>query len=217
MLIFFAVGALIGSIPLGLLVSKATVGIDIRLYGTGNIGASNTARNIGIVPAAVVGIGSFLQGFGPAWFAEWMTHSSLSVAGAGVGAVAGYGWSAFLRFRGGSAIGTATGALAAFLPIGLVPLLLGYALGGLIRHPAPFVLVGLAAYLVFSVAVLLALPLLVSSFVIVGLILLKRLDGVRDDLRRLPEHKFAIVRDRLLHDRKPGRPLQGPIPTHCAP
>lgn len=210
----FALGAFVGSIPLGLLVARVASGIDIRRYGTGNIGASNTLRNVGFAPAAVVGIGSFLQGFGPAWLADKMTHSTMCVAAAGMGAVAGYGWSAFLRFHGGSAVGTATGALAVFAPLGLVPLLAGYAIGGLLRHPAPFVLVGLVAYVVFAVVMVVALPLLLGAVAIVLLVLLKRLDGVRGDIRRDRDHAVAIVRDRLIHDRRPGRPLQGPIPTH---
>jgi glycerol-3-phosphate acyltransferase PlsY len=212
--IWFALGALVGSIPLGVLVAKLASGIDIRRYGTGNIGASNMLRNVGFAPAAVVGVGSFLQGFAPAWIADRMTHSTMFVAAAGVGAVAGYGWSAFLRFHGGSAVGTATGALAVFAPLGLIPLLAGYALGGLVRHPAPFVLIGLVAYLVFAVVMLVALPLVVAAAAIVCLVLLKRLDGVRDDIRRHPGRRLAIVRDRLIHDRRPGRRLQGPIPRH---
>jgi acyl phosphate:glycerol-3-phosphate acyltransferase len=209
--IFFALGAIVGSIPLGVLVGKMTSGIDIRRYGTGNIGASNVLRNVGLLPAAIVGVGSFLQGFGPAYLADRMTHSTLAVAGAGVGAVAGYGWSAFLRFHGGSAVGTATGALAMFAPLGLVPLLAGYAIGGLLRHPAPFVLVGMVAFLVFTIVMAVALPLVVASFAILALILIKRLDGIRGDLRHFPDRRLAIVRDRLVHDRRPGRPLQGPI------
>lgn len=215
--ICFTLGALVGSIPIGLLVARLAGGIDIRRYGTGNVGASNLLRNVGFAPAALVGVGSFLQGFGPAWTADRMTHSTLCVAAAGVGAVAGYGWSAFLRFHGGSAVGTATGALAMFAPLGLVPLLAGYALGGMFRHPAPFVLVGLIAYLVFSTVMLLTLPLLIGAFAIVLLVLLKRLDGVIGDVRRDPDHAFAIVRDRLIHDRRPGRSLRGPIPTHILP
>src|SRR5207253_6327113 len=132
-----------------LIVSRAVGGIDIRRYGTGNIGASNTWRNLGFPPAAVVGVGSFLQGFLPAWLSGVLTGQVSCVVVAGLGAVAGYGWSCLLRLRGGSAVGTATGALAAIWLPGLVPLLGLYAAGAVVRQPAPGVLAGLLAFLVY--------------------------------------------------------------------
>jgi glycerol-3-phosphate acyltransferase PlsY len=206
----FLIGYLVGSIPIGLLVGRVAAGIDIRRYGTGNIGASNTLRNLGAVPAAVVGLGSFLQGFGPAWAAGRLTGSELCEAAAGVGAVAGYGWSLFLRLRGGSAVGTATGALAAFSPWGLVTLLSCYALGGLLRRPAPLVLLGLVAYLIYVAMIPRPLPLVLGAAAAVAMVVMRRLDGLRDDLLEDPEHQGRVLLDRLIHDRRPGQRLHGP-------
>jgi acyl phosphate:glycerol-3-phosphate acyltransferase len=206
----FLVGYLVGSIPIGLLVGQLAAGIDIRRYGTGNIGASNTFRNLGVVPAAVVGIGSFLQGFGPAWVAGRLTGSELCEVAAGVGAVAGYGWSLFLRLRGGSAVGTATGALAAFSPSGLVALLVCYALGGLIRRPAPLVLLGLVVYLIYVVVIPRPVLVVLGAAVTLAMVITRRLDGVRDDLLEDPDHHARVLLDRLIHDRRPGQRLHGP-------
>src|SRR5215469_14588606 len=127
-LLWFATGCLVASLPIGLVIGRVAAGIDIRRFGTGNIGASNTFHNVGLVPAAIVGVGSFLQGFVPAWAAWQLTHSLLCLGAAGVGATAGYAWSFLLRFSGGRAVGTATGALAAIAPGGLLVLLSFYAL-----------------------------------------------------------------------------------------
>ena len=110
--IWFLAGYVVGSIPIGLLVGRLG-GKDIRRYGTGNIGASNVLRNLGFLPAAVVALGSFVQGLGPAWAAAALTGSPAATAAAAVGSVGGYGWSFLLAFRGGRAVGAATGALAA--------------------------------------------------------------------------------------------------------
>jgi glycerol-3-phosphate acyltransferase PlsY len=209
--LFLVLGYMVGSIPIGLLIGELAGGVDIRRFGTGNTGASNTFRHVGLAPAAVVGLGSFLQGFAPVWLAWRLTDSHLAMEAAGIGSVAGYGWSIFLRLRGGSAVGTATGALAGLLPWGLVPLLVCYALGGLFRRPAPLVLLGLIAFVAYAIVFPHPLPLVVAASLVVIMVVLKRLDGVRDDLRKDPHHPLPILFDRLINDRRPGRRLQGPI------
>ena len=205
----FVVGYLVGSIPIGIVVSRTVRGVDIRRFGTGNFGASNTWRNLGFPPAAVVGVGSFLQGFVPAWLAGVLTGETSCVVAAGLGAVAGYGWSFLLRLRGGSAVGTATGALAAIWPPGLIPLLALYALGAVLRQPAPGVLAGLLAFLVSLKLTDQPLLLLLGCSAIVVAVVLKRFDGIQDDMRG--DHARAAFLGRLLFDRRPGRQLVGPI------
>ncbi|HXM57635.1 MAG TPA: glycerol-3-phosphate acyltransferase [Candidatus Dormibacteraeota bacterium] len=206
---WFVAGYLIGSVPIGLLVGRLA-GKDIRRYGTGNIGASNVLRNLGPLPAAVVGVSSFVQGFAPAWTAGELTGSPLAVAAAAVGSVIGYGWSFLLAFRGGRAVGVATGALAALAPAGLIPLLGMYALGGLLRQPAPGVLLGLLSFLVYLAAWPHPTTLVVAAVLIVAAVVLKRLDGVRDDLRAPGGRPADILFDRLVFDRRPGQRLVGP-------
>lgn len=76
-----------------------------------------------IVAAVVVGVGSFLQGFGPPLVAQRLTGAVRCRAAAGVGGVCGYAWPARCWRGGGRAVGTTTGALAALDAKGLVPLL----------------------------------------------------------------------------------------------
>ncbi len=56
MVILLAIVAsyLMGAIPFGLIIGKVTKGIDIRDFGSGNIGASNVLRTLGKGPAALV-------------------------------------------------------------------------------------------------------------------------------------------------------------------
>jgi glycerol-3-phosphate acyltransferase PlsY len=205
----FLLGYLVGSIPIGVIVSRTVGGLDIRQYGTGNIGASNTWRNLGLLPAAVVGVGGFLQGLLPAWLAGLATGQTSAVAAGGAGAVAGYAWSLLLRFRGGSAVATATGALAAISPLGLVLLLAFYAVGAALRQPAPGVLAGLLAFVVYMKLTPEPLVLVVGCVAIVAAVILKRFDGVQEDIRG--DHAAAALVERLLFDRRPGRRLVGPI------
>ena len=142
----FVLGYLMGSVPIGLLVARAAAGIDIRRYGTGNVGAANIRRNVGLFPAAVAALGVFLQGLVPPLIARLLAGSEAASATAAVGAVVGYGWPVFLRFKGGRAVGTATGAAAALSPTGFVVLLLSIALGTLMRQVALGVLLGFVVY-----------------------------------------------------------------------
>jgi glycerol-3-phosphate acyltransferase PlsY len=206
---WFLAGYLVGSVPVGLVVSRLA-GVDIRRYGTGNIGASNIMRNVGLLPAAVVGVASFAQGLGPAWAAGALTRSPAAVAAAAVGSVVGCGWSFLLTFRGGRAVGAATGALAALSLPGLVPMLGLYALGGLLRQPAPGVLLGLLAFLAYLRFGPHPWELVLAAVLVVLAVILKRLDGVRADLRAESGRRGDILRERLLFDRRPGQRLVGP-------
>ncbi len=205
---WFLAGYLVGCIPVGLVAGRLA-GIDIRRYGTGNIGASNVTRNVGLLPGAAVAVLSFLQGVGPAWTAGALTGSPVAVGAAAVGSVAGYAWSFLLAFRGGKAVGAATGALAVLSPLGLVPLLGMYVLGGLLRQPAPGVLAGLLAFLVSLWFWPHPWEIVAGAVVIVAIVILKRLHGVRDDLRTAAGRTAVIVVDRLVFDRRPGQRLVG--------
>lgn len=202
----FVGGYVIGSIPIGRLVARQTAGIDIRLYGTGNPGASNVLRNVGPAAAGVVGLGSFLQGFAPAWVAQRLTASVPCRAAAGVGGVFGYAWP-ITGGPGGRAVGSATGALAALDPAGLVPLLSLYAVGACLRRPALFTLCGQLAFLAYVGATRKPRPVVRASLATLTVVVVKRLERVASDLES--GHDLRIVIDSLVHDRRPGQKLVG--------
>ena len=57
-------GYAIGSAPIARIFSQIWAGIDIREFGTGNPGAANVYRNVGLVPAVLVAVCNFMQGLG---------------------------------------------------------------------------------------------------------------------------------------------------------
>ena len=197
-------GYLVGSVPLGLLVAQAAAGIDIRRYGTGNIGAANVREHVGASAAAAVALGIFLQGLLPPLVARLLTGSEAAVAGAAVGAVVGYGWPVFLGFKGGRAVGTATGAATAVSPGGFIPLLASYILGALLRQTSLGVLVGFVVYAGYVFYSTSSVPDKVASVLLLLIIAVRRLERVNRDLEQGPF--FPVVLNLLLFQRRPELP-----------
>lgn len=112
---------LTGSIPLAYILGRALKGIDIRKYGSGNVGASNAWQHIGRGWAPVLLLFDVLvKGSSPVWLARYGLDLGLeSQAAVGLAAVAGHNWSLYLKFTGGRGLATGLGALLALSPLGL--------------------------------------------------------------------------------------------------
>jgi acyl phosphate:glycerol-3-phosphate acyltransferase len=108
---------LLGSIPIGLIVGRMVRGIDIRQYGSGNIGASNVLRMLGRGPAAVVFIGDTLKGLAPVLVCRALFHNPLLTVTAGLLSLVGHNCSIFLKFRGGKGVATSLGVVIGIHPI----------------------------------------------------------------------------------------------------
>lgn len=110
-------GYLFGGIPTGLLLVRAVKGVDIRRYGSGNIGTANVIRVAGPWVGAAVFVADFLKGLLPVLVARELTGLPVSEALAGLAAVCGHCWPVYLGFRGGRGVATGVGALAAVAPL----------------------------------------------------------------------------------------------------
>ncbi|MGE0715805.1 MAG: glycerol-3-phosphate 1-O-acyltransferase PlsY [Alphaproteobacteria bacterium] len=111
-------GALLGSIPFGLLLTRAAGLGDIRGIGSGNIGATNVLRtgrkDLALATMLLDG------GKGTAAVLLAAAFGPLPAVAAGVGAVAGHMFTPWLGFRGGKGVATAAGVtLGIAWPLGL--------------------------------------------------------------------------------------------------
>jgi acyl phosphate:glycerol-3-phosphate acyltransferase len=105
---------LLGSIPFGFLIVKAR-GSDIRLTGSGNIGAANVTRSAGAVAGVLTLLLDAGKGYLAVWLAGRLTNGDAEwMIAAAVLAVVGHMFPVWLGFKGGK--GVATG-LGVFLPI----------------------------------------------------------------------------------------------------
>lgn len=109
---------LLGSVPFGLILVKALKGIDIRDYGSGNIGATNVQRVLGTGPFIIVLLLDASKGFLPVFAAAHIFPATPWMAvGAGVCAILGHNLSVFLRFSGGKGVATSLGVIIGLSPI----------------------------------------------------------------------------------------------------
>ena len=104
-------GYLIGSIPVGVLVGRIYRGVDVRDYGSGKIGFTNTLRSLGWGAALIVAVGDTMKGVVPILIGRFVFDDPWAVALGGVAAVAGHMFPLFAGFRGGRGAATAFGAV----------------------------------------------------------------------------------------------------------
>jgi glycerol-3-phosphate acyltransferase PlsY len=113
---------LLGSIPWGLILSRIFARDDIRQKGSGNIGATNVARETGVIPGLLTLAGDILKGavpvylallaFGPADGSGDVYLSAVALA-----AFSGHLFPIYLKFRdGGKGVATAAGCFAVVSP-----------------------------------------------------------------------------------------------------
>ena len=107
---------LLGSVPNGLLLCRAIWHIDIREYGSRNIGATNVYRTLGKGPGALVFALDFLKGFLAVYIAMLLVGTPLSMVLGGIAAILGHSASVFLRFKGGKGVATGLGVIAMLMP-----------------------------------------------------------------------------------------------------
>lgn len=114
-----AFGYLLGSVPFGLVLTRAAGLGDIRTIGSGNIGATNVLRTGNKPLAAATLILDSGKGAFAALLAGWLVSPDAAVA-AGLFAVIGHNFPVWLNFKGGKGVATTLGALLAVSwPVGL--------------------------------------------------------------------------------------------------
>jgi acyl phosphate:glycerol-3-phosphate acyltransferase len=119
--VLIALGYLAGSVPVGVLVARASGGPDPRTIGSGRTGGTNALRALGRKWAALVVAGDLAKGAVPVLVARLVTGgdsvAEVLVAGA---AVAGSVRSIFLNFTGGRGVGTGVGTMLVIQPLAVV-------------------------------------------------------------------------------------------------
>jgi len=109
----------LGSIPFGLLIAKMFCGVDPRLDGSRNVGATNVARLCGTKWGALTLACDVLKGFLPVLLLAGSGLGGLAYP-AGLAVICGHMFSVFLNYKGGKGVATTVGVFLALSPLTLV-------------------------------------------------------------------------------------------------
>ena len=108
-------GYLLGSVPFAFLLARRS-GVDIRVRGSGNVGATNVLRLTGTRHGVVVLLLDMAKGTAVVWLAEMVGVGVATRAAAGVAAVVGHVYPVWLRFHGGKGVAVAAGVFSMLAP-----------------------------------------------------------------------------------------------------
>ena len=213
--VLLLIGAyLLGSVPAAYLAARWFRGIDIRQFGTGNVGASNllrlTSKRIAI-PVIIFDVGKGMAMVGAAQLVGLDITQQVTV---GLAAIIGHNWPVFLRFNGGRGIFTTLGIIFILVPrpwLGLIALIIAYGLAPF-RQLALGTIIAVASLSIFSwflpqlFGIEKPLPITLGFVAIFLLIVIRRLTAPRTiftasvTLRQLFVNRLLFDRD--IRDRK---------------
>ncbi|MFY9175959.1 MAG: glycerol-3-phosphate 1-O-acyltransferase PlsY [Caldicoprobacterales bacterium] len=110
------IGYLLGNISSSYLVGKLMAKIDVREHGSGNLGATNVYRVLGLRAGGIVFLTDTLKGLLATLIGIWLKGDIGGLVG-GIAAVAGHNWPFLLGFKGGKGIATSFGSIVILFPI----------------------------------------------------------------------------------------------------
>ena len=193
---------LVGSVPMTYILGRMVKHIDIRRYGSGNVGASNAWVHLGKLVVAPVAVFDLLaKGSLSVYLAQQLSGGPWIPVFAGLAAIAGHNWSVYLKFTGGRGITVVLGVLLLLALKELAAASLVVIAGWIVfRNSALWVGIGVATLPIWSVVFREAEHITVLCICLVVLLAIKRLVS-NFDLPALGYGGWRIYLHRLLYDR----------------
>ncbi|AYW48741.1 glycerol-3-phosphate acyltransferase [Tetragenococcus osmophilus] len=115
-ILLLIIAYLLGSIPSGLWIGKIFYKKDIRQYGSGNSGTTNTFRILGVKAGFAVFLADLLKGT-LATSLAYLPYVDINPLWLGLCAILGHVFPLFARFKGGKAVATSAGMLLGYYPL----------------------------------------------------------------------------------------------------
>ena len=205
--ILLVLGAyLLGSVPVAYLVAKWTRGIDIRQYGSGNVGAANIFAVVSKRWSIPVTIFDICKGALAVWVAQLLGLGAAQQVTVGIVTIIGYNSPIFLRFKGGRGVFTGLGVITMLSPkLGLIAMVMSCTLAPFRQIPlsVTIALVSvpiLSWFLSQSLGIEARLPVTLGFTALVLIVLSRRLVAPRTRLSESVS-PVELVINRLFFDR----------------
>jgi glycerol-3-phosphate acyltransferase PlsY len=183
---------LLGSVPTGVILTRAFSDVDPRTQGSKNIGATNIYRTAGKKLGIVTLLGDILKGLIPVVIARSALDSHLWIGAVALAAFLGHLYPIYLKFKGGKGIATGLGAFLALAPLAAV---LSFLVFAAVVYKSRYISLGsLTATAAFPVLLaLLHSPAIYIPFAVtIGALIFYR---HRENIQRLlagKENKFGV-------------------------
>ncbi|WP_052404894.1 glycerol-3-phosphate 1-O-acyltransferase PlsY [Bacillus rubiinfantis] len=184
---YFVSAYLIGNIMFGYLVMKYLHGKDIRMIGSGNVGARNAGRFGGKSAFVIIFLGDALKGVTVILLGRYLGYSeAMQLLGLGF-AVIGHIKPITLKFKGGKGISTFIGGILAFQPLLTLVIISAF----LVFYPLTksFTLAGLGTLFMIPVVLLIGSDKVINCFIIFTIIILILLAHSQNIKERLTNHE----------------------------
>lgn len=191
---------LVGSVPAAYLAAKLSRGIDLRQYGSGQLGVGNLLRTTSKRLATPVAIYDFGKGAMMVWIAQLLGLGIAQQVTAGLATIIGHNWPVFLRFNGGRGVATTLGVAFILMPWGMI-VFAALASPTLLLRSSPLpVLVGIAALPLTSWAFDRPLAVTLGLLTLLLIVVIRRLTAPRTAIATSVSSRELFV-NRLLFDR----------------
>ncbi|OQX84242.1 MAG: acyl-phosphate glycerol 3-phosphate acyltransferase [Candidatus Omnitrophica bacterium 4484_49] len=99
----------LGAIPFGYLIPRYRYRMDVRTKGSGNVGATNVLRVVGVLPGIIVLVLDALKGYISVKLTQAFSPQYIYLSG--LMAIIGHCWPVYLKFKGGKGVATTIGVL----------------------------------------------------------------------------------------------------------
>ena len=113
---FIIIAYLVGSIPTSYILTKKIKGVDIRDYGSGNVGATNALRVLGTKFGVLALLLDMAKGAVPVFIAKSLGFADIWLIAIALTAIIGHIFTIFLKFKGGKGVATSAGVFIALTP-----------------------------------------------------------------------------------------------------
>ena len=190
----------LGSIPTAYLVGKALKGIDIRRYGSGNVGGQNVWQWVSRWVGVAVVLIDFGKGIIPVAIALALDMGLAVAMGAGLAAVIGHNWPIFLGFSGGRGVGLTVGIVLFLTPWVFLAFASICILFAVLRNAALGITLGIIALPFACWEIYGELPLILGYTAMILIIFTRRLTASPRPWT-LPAGRRQVVLYRILFDR----------------
>ncbi|CAM2790910.1 putative glycerol-3-phosphate acyltransferase PlsY [Streptococcus acidominimus] len=188
---------LLGSIPTGLWIGKYIYHINLRDFGSGNMGTTNTFRILGQKAGLVTLAVDLLKGTLAVLIAVWC-HSSISPLLVGFFAIIGHTYPVFAQFKGGKAVATSAGVLLGFAPLFLTYLFVLFVITLFLSSMISFTSITVSIIAALSVLLFPAFDIILTGYDLLFTIVVLAMAAVivlrhQDNIKRIKAKKENIV------------------------